>query len=179
MQLYFYDTRNEVANRKVDKDKLQDGTIAQLIEILKANPYSQFFCSLSEIPNLDEYEIRLRANPEVHDRTALPPIVSQVAVLWIEDEDAEEELRERDIVVQEHDGHSQRISYYYGYYDPLQYPLLFPSGEPGWHEGIKKIKAPSTSQFSSNQTVVRASCSSTAEELLANEAAGKHASLSS
>lgn len=79
----------------------------QLIEILKVNPYSQFFRSLSEIPNLDEYEIKLRANLEVHDRTALPPIVSQVAVLWIEDEDVEEELRERDIVVQKHDGHSQ------------------------------------------------------------------------
>lgn len=42
------------------------------------------------------------------------------------------ELQERDIVVQKHDGHSQRIRHYYGLSDALQYPLLFPSGELGW-----------------------------------------------
>lgn len=175
LQLYFYDTTKEVTNRKGKKNKLRDDTIAELIEILKANPYSQFFRGLGQIPNLNEYEIRLRATPEVHDRTALPPTASQVAVLWIEDESTEE-LKERDIIVQKHDGHSHRISYYYGCYDPLQYPLLFPSGEPGWHEGIKKIKDASTAKPSSSQIRIQASHSKTADELLANEASGKHSS---
>lgn len=29
------------------------------------------------------------------------------------------------------------MHYYFGHYDPLQYPLLFPYGEYGWHEGIE------------------------------------------
>jgi len=32
------------------------------------------------------------------------------------------------------------VNYYYGCYDPLQYPLLFPHGQNGWHCGIKKVK---------------------------------------
>ncbi|KAG5615456.1 hypothetical protein H5410_015280 [Solanum commersonii] len=35
---------------------------------------------------------------------------------------------------------SQLVNYYYGCYDLLQYPLLFPYGQSGWHCGIKKIK---------------------------------------
>lgn len=47
---------------------------------------------------------------------------------------------QREIIVRNHDGHSHRIQYYYGCYDPLQYLLLFPEGEPGWHRGISKKK---------------------------------------
>ena len=37
-----------------------------------------------------------------------------------------------------HSGFSHRVWYYFGCYDPLQYPLLFPLDESGWHQGIKK-----------------------------------------
>ncbi|KAG5550811.1 hypothetical protein RHGRI_015690 [Rhododendron griersonianum] len=133
----------------------------------------KFFRSLSDIPNIEEYEIRLKANPPINDRTAMPPTASQVAVIWIEDEDVAE-LQERSIVVQKHDGHSQRISYYYGCYDSLQYPLLFPLGEPGWHQGIKKIKSNSQSEIPSAAESVLPNHTTTAEELLNGEAAGKH-----
>lgn len=53
LQLYFYDTKNEVTNRRGNKDKLLPHIIAQLIDVLKANPYSQFFGSLSQVPNID------------------------------------------------------------------------------------------------------------------------------
>ncbi|KAG5552505.1 hypothetical protein RHGRI_010554 [Rhododendron griersonianum] len=171
LQLYFYDTQKEIDLRKRDKDKLQSHIISGLINTLGANPYSQFFRSLSGLPNIDECEIILRANPRAEDSTALPPTVSQVAAIWIEDEDATE-LRERDIIVRkQEDGHSQKISYYYGCYDPLQYPLLFPSGEPGWHEGIKKVKASNTMEFCSGQGKVLPNQSATAEELITTETA--------
>ena len=35
---------------------------------------------------------------------------------------------------------SQLVNYYYGCYDPLQYPLLFPFGKNGWHCGIQKVE---------------------------------------
>lgn len=172
LQLYFYDTQNEVENRQGNKNKLKPHIISELIDVLKDNPYSQFFRSLHQIPNIEQYEIRLKANPKIDQKTAQPPSVSQVAIMWIEDEEVAE-LNERDIVVQKHDGHSRRISHYYGCYDSLQYPLLFPLGEPGWHEGIKKNKGRYTSGLSSAQRKISAHHSTTAEELLTNEAAGK------
>ncbi|XP_058192060.1 uncharacterized protein LOC131309442 [Rhododendron vialii] len=172
LQLYFYDTEKEAELRIGDKDKLQPRIISTLIDLLQANPYSQFFRGLRHLPNIDECQIILRADPKIQDYTALPPTVPQVAAIWIENEQAAE-LQERDIIVQKHDGHSQTISHYYGCYDPLQYPLLFPFGEPGWHQGIQKIKTSSTSQSCLGQGRVLPAQSSTAEELIANETAGK------
>ncbi|KAG5537863.1 hypothetical protein RHGRI_025085 [Rhododendron griersonianum] len=170
LQLYFYDTQKEAELRRGDKDKLQPHIISTLINALQGNPYSQFFRSLTHLPNIDQCQIILKADPKVQDYTALPPTVPQVAAIWVENDDAPE-LQERDTVVQKHDGHSQTISYYYGCYDSLQYPLLFPLGEPGWHQGIKKIKPSSTSQTCLGQGKVLPQHSSTAEELIANEAA--------
>ncbi|XP_058202827.1 uncharacterized protein LOC131317285 [Rhododendron vialii] len=166
LQLYFYDTQKEIELRMGDKDKLQPHIISGLINTLRANPYSQFSRSLSDLPNIDECQIILRANPTTEDSTALPPTVSQVVAIWIEDEDATE-LREHDIIVRkQEDGHSQKISYYYGCYDPLQYPLLFPSGEAGWHQGIKKVKASNTMKLCLGQGKVLPNQLATAEELI-------------
>ncbi|MEJ2820876.1 hypothetical protein, partial [Streptococcus pneumoniae] len=59
------------------------------------------------------------------------PSASQVAVIWIEDDDSEH-LRGRNIVVFNHAGGSHIVKYYFGCYDLLQYPLLFPFGDTGW-----------------------------------------------
>lgn len=82
-------------------------------------------------------------------------------------------MEEIEITFQKHDGHSKRICYYYGCYDSLQYPLLFPYGEPGWHQGIKK-KHTTQSQYSNGQHQVIPINPCTAEELLANEASGTY-----
>ncbi|GAA0169077.1 hypothetical protein LIER_23634 [Lithospermum erythrorhizon] len=37
-------------------------------------------------------------------------------------------------------GRSHKVQYYYGCYDPLQYVLMFPNGEPGRHNNIVKLK---------------------------------------
>ena len=44
-----------------------------------------------------------------------------------------------DIVVSTHIGDHHRINYHNGRYDPLQYPLLFPYGDAGWHLGIQRM----------------------------------------
>lgn len=65
------------------------------------------------------------------------PTTSQVAAIWVNDDYASAERR-RDVIVFGKSGSSYRSMSYCGCYDPLQYPLLFPYGEMGWHEGIKK-----------------------------------------
>ena len=53
----------------------------------------------------------------------------------------DDESKDRNIHIQvyTHSNTSHRIEHYYGCYDPLQYPILFPQGECGWHHGVKKL----------------------------------------
>jgi hypothetical protein len=39
----------------------------------------------------------------------------------------------QNIIVYSHSGCSHRVQYYFGCYDPLEYPLLFPYGDIGRH----------------------------------------------
>ncbi|XP_022887958.1 uncharacterized protein LOC111403621 isoform X1 [Olea europaea var. sylvestris] len=139
MQLYFYDTNNEVENRMKISENFVESTLIILIEILKVNPYSRFFRSLSNMTNLHDHRIQIRCDPGLDQRVFNTPSVSQVATVWVEDDD-NANIRVRDITIYGHSGESHKVHYYYGCYDPLQYPLLFPFGEPGWHEGIQRYQ---------------------------------------
>lgn len=108
LQLYFYNTEHEAANRRSTRDKLELPIINHLISVLETNPYSKFFRGPRERDDNDKCEIRLKADPKIQNTTMAPPIVGQVASIWNEAEDATE-CRERDILVHQHDGHSQRI----------------------------------------------------------------------
>ena len=48
-------------------------------------------------------------------------------------------MNERVIIIDNHADNSHRIKYYYGCYDPLQYPLLFPYGDTSWHKRLEKF----------------------------------------
>ncbi|XP_074265742.1 uncharacterized protein LOC141588186 [Silene latifolia] len=96
------------------------------------NPYTQFFRSVRDVGLDEEGRIVIKLDPMQDQRTHNAPTASQVAAIWIDDEDSSEPPR-HDIVIYATSGTSHRILYYYGCYDPLQYPLLFPFGETGWH----------------------------------------------
>ncbi|GAA0158935.1 hypothetical protein LIER_15838 [Lithospermum erythrorhizon] len=66
----------------------------------------------------------------------------QVAAIWVEGNNSHIP-NQRQIVVHCHSGYTHRIQHYYGCYDPLQYPLLCPSGEIGWQQKISKISVKS------------------------------------
>lgn len=170
-QLYFYDTEEEINHRTRIATDLNPLTVRKVITALEQNPYLRFFRSLKEIPDLDTCEIRLKANPKLSDSTSAPPCASQVATFWNEPEDGTE-LREREILVHHHAGHSQIIRYYYGCYDSLQYTLLFPRGDPGWHLWIEKAKDRSLLQSLTGSGWLLPTNYSTAEQLIANEASG-------
>ncbi|XP_022899290.1 uncharacterized protein LOC111412587 [Olea europaea var. sylvestris] len=148
MQLYFYDTTNELENCMKTSEHLVESILFLLIEILKVNPYSKFFRSLSNITDLHKHKIQKRCHPELHQRVFNTPSASQVAAIWVEN-DENVNIRVRDITIYGHFGDSHRVHYYYGCYDPLQYHLLFPFGECDWHEGILRYKQTSsqTAQF--------------------------------
>src|ERR1051325_7450667 len=62
------------------------------------------------------------------------PQAQEIAVLI--DDNELNFSNKRDIIVRQYDRILRRISELHGAYDPLQYPLLFPYREYGWHDGI-------------------------------------------
>ncbi|KAL0399914.1 UNVERIFIED_CONTAM: hypothetical protein Sradi_2334700 [Sesamum radiatum] len=98
LQLYFHDVENEVDNRLAVSDKLKEELVLMIMKLLEANPYSLFFRSLREIPELHDYRIVLRADPGLDQRIYNVPVVDQVAAIW-KDSDECDESQSRDIRV--------------------------------------------------------------------------------
>ncbi|CAA0811897.1 PIF1 helicase [Striga hermonthica] len=137
LQLYFHDTENEVSNRIIACPRLTENITVKVLKVLEGNPYARFFRGLSTVQNLSDCRIILRSVPGLDQRTYNQPTESEVAALWVDGSGSEEPCK-RDIRVSCAGGASHRIQYYFGCYDPLQYPLMFPFGQVGWHQGIEK-----------------------------------------
>ncbi|XP_019236509.1 PREDICTED: uncharacterized protein LOC109216777 [Nicotiana attenuata] len=138
LQLYFYDNDNELANRMACSDRIDESIVGNLMELLRNNPYSIFLRSLTNVPNLPNFYIALKCDASLDQRIYNLPTASEVAAIWVE-ENSNNVIRAPHIRIYTNSNRSQLVNYYYGCYDPLQYPLLFPYGQGGWHCGIKKI----------------------------------------
>uniref|UniRef100_A0A803Q2P1 Uncharacterized protein n=1 Tax=Cannabis sativa TaxID=3483 RepID=A0A803Q2P1_CANSA len=105
------------------------------------------------------------------------PSASQVAAIWVDD-DPSAIVRTRDISVYCHSGDTHRVQYYFGCYDLLQYPLLFPHGDTGWHEGIQRVPKQKNCGTSCRvENLINVNRINSATELLDNEMSGyKHLS---
>lgn len=79
-------------------ESLIESTLLLLIEILKENSYSKFFRSLSNITNLHDHKIQIRCHPGLDQRVFNTPSASQVAAVWVED-DENANIRVRDITI--------------------------------------------------------------------------------
>ncbi|XP_071926211.1 uncharacterized protein [Coffea arabica] len=141
IQLLFYDYDEELSLRLRDSPRLRGSTLEFLMHVLKRNPYTRFFRSLRDVPQLEKHRIILNSDPGLDQRVYNLPATSQVAAIWTESDDQDLEKNVH-IQVYSHSSSSHRIQHYYACYDPLQYPLLFPRGESGWHHGIPKKPAP-------------------------------------
>lgn len=106
-------------------------------QILSINLYSAFFGSLTNVENLDTRRIVINSNLGLDQRVYNHPTSSQVAAIWTKDDTPGP--KERNIVVQRVSGPKEKIQHYFGCYDALQYPLLFPHGETGWHKEILRV----------------------------------------
>lgn len=175
LQLYFHDTENEIENRFMSSPRLSKELIAICMAYLQQNPYARFFSNLRDVPCFAEYKIILKTIPGQDQRVYNKPDVSQVAALWVEGEDNGEQ-GQRNIEVKTHSDQSRTVQYYYGCYDPLQYPLMFPFGELGWHQHIPKK---TTSQrmkrgkvISEAETLISPWAATNVDELLDMEESG-------
>ncbi|XP_027076324.1 uncharacterized protein [Coffea arabica] len=152
IQLYFYDQEEELSKRLSSSPRLRESTLRLLMRILESNPYTKFFKNLRHVNNLEDHRIVLNCNPELDQRVYNLPTSSQVAAIWTESEDEALE-RNAHIQVYTHSNTSHRIQHYFSCYDTLQYPLLFPHGESGWHHGILRNSASRKRKRSSSDDV--------------------------
>ncbi|KAL3820595.1 hypothetical protein ACJIZ3_006500 [Penstemon smallii] len=146
LQLFFLDSIDELDQSIVEAKGLRSDIMSLIVDALSSNPYSVFFKRLRSWDNLRDTHVVLRKNPCADQRTHNLPTVDEVAAIWRDVPEGDIGCQ-RDIRVYTDGSRGHKIRYYYGCYDPLQYPILFPYGETGWHAGIKKKKgiAPSTS----------------------------------
>ena len=63
--------------------------------------------------------------------------MDQVAAIWMDGNDPQQRFS-YSIIIYGSEDRPHYIRAYHGYYDPLAYPLLSPSGETGWED--KKIE---------------------------------------
>ena len=105
--------------------KLRLDVVQKLMDILTINPYCEFFRSLRDLPISDDTRIFITCDPQLDQRVYNAPSTSQVAGIWTENSDTNQSAK-HDIIIYSHSGNSHRIKHYFGCYDPLEYPLLFP-----------------------------------------------------
>ncbi|XP_074278706.1 uncharacterized protein LOC141602303 [Silene latifolia] len=152
IQLYFFDTDRELWHRLHIAEEIDTNVLLYLRDV-----------GIDE-----ESRIIIKSDPSQDQRTHNAPTTSQVAAIWVDDENSSQPPR-HDIVIYANSGTSHRILHYYGCYDPLQYPLLFPFGETDWHRRIYRASShprrrPDPQTFPINDVLIQ-----TADDLLESE----------
>ncbi|XP_052107503.1 uncharacterized protein LOC107458495 [Arachis duranensis] len=115
----------------LENTQLHKTLVFKLQQLLhRYNPFLHVFRQLAQRSNVHECSLVIRKRPANQPQYSLPT-TSQVAAIIVGD-DIETMIRGQDIKVQTHTGSLRRIQKFVAYYDPLQYPLLFPFGTHGW-----------------------------------------------
>lgn len=166
LQMYFYDGEHEYQLRSGIFPELRDTVIARLMRIMESNPYAQFFRSLRDKRVDATTSIRINRDPVLDQRVYNAPTSSEVACI-IMDSSLADDSGGPYIVVSGRGNTSHRLQHFWGYYDPLSYPMLFPYGDPGWRPGLPRCKRNGSQQPRYRIDPVREAI--TAESLLEQE----------
>ncbi|XP_021749405.1 uncharacterized protein LOC110715140 [Chenopodium quinoa] len=169
LQLYFCDGQCEAANRTKCFLEVRDDIIEILMRVTKDNPYARFFRSLKEINVSEDTQIVINQHAVLDQRMFNAPTSNEVAAIWT-DSTGSSKSEGSYICVSGRSDDIHRIYHYYGCYDPLQYPLLFPYGDCGWAQGMCKNYRDKQQHGSAAVDPVHSCSVNTEEDLLAAEA---------
>ncbi|KAB8118297.1 hypothetical protein EE612_061058, partial [Oryza sativa] len=144
-QLYIFDTENEIRNRVAVASHREmsfepnEDIVASLMTMLNAhNPVVQLFRTARDRLHdqlEDHYSVKLFATPNEHGNIYSAPVASEVVGLMVNDIGTTE--KGRDLIVEDHSLQLQRVNETHCKFMAMQYPLLFPYGEDGFHENLK------------------------------------------
>lgn len=110
-----------------------------LVGVMEKNSYAQLLRRINDFPSVKDLTLQICKDAGLDQRCYNTPTADQVAAIWVEGNNPNI-LYDRDIIIHGTNGRQHKIKHYYGCYDALQYPLLFPKGENGWHQNIPKFK---------------------------------------
>lgn len=138
IQLYIYDTSNEVNNRiqaLEPSEALQSNLDSSIVESLmhmidQHNPFAKKFRTARDRlqdQGDEEFIIRIVGPREGDPPQYSLPTTDHLAMIIVGDFSAD--TFQRDIVIQTRSGDLKQISALHPAFMPLQYPLLFPYGE--------------------------------------------------
>ena len=137
-QLYFYDTDNEIQNRLQHNPHLKPDVLEKLQKCLKSvNPYVKSLEYASTLSN-EQPDVRIvicaeKKPKDEHSRKYNLPLASEVSVVMPGEQEGH-----LDVVIKRKGGELQRINSLHRSYDPLHYVLLFPHGDDGYTDDIKR-----------------------------------------
>ncbi|KAH9096020.1 hypothetical protein Ae201684P_010223 [Aphanomyces euteiches] len=158
-QIYITDPETQASiRRRMLGGNLNQSTVTKIQHLLlQHNAFTQLYKHAKDIPKDDDMRLVLTAQPRSNSRTHNLPTCSEIAVLF-----SETSKSGRHILLHGTDGpvlsevvldyrvgkhvcldrqpgedHLFRIKEFHSAYDPLQYPLLFPTGTLGWSYGNK------------------------------------------
>lgn len=153
LQIYFLGNSDAEINQRCSiSHAIKREIIAQLQNLLhEQNELVKLFKTALDMMPSDDHKIVIRADKRPygeHERRFNAPTFNEVAVVIVG-----ENLGSRDIIIRRRDGSNlQRISETHRSYDALQYPLIFPRGEDGYHFSIKMINSLSGKKAKRNFT---------------------------
>ena len=132
LQIYFVSNMREQAQRRTSLfDGVKEDLVLELQSMLhNHNNYVNSF-KFAKDKLAPEFKLVIRADRAPsgeHERCFNKPTTDEVAVLI-----AGDQTGSRDIILEQHDASLKRISETHRSYDSLQYPLLYPYGEDGYH----------------------------------------------
>ncbi len=161
-QLYIFDTEHEISNRiNVASSPhvtfhANEQIVASLIEMLNTNnPIVQLFRTAHERISLDasdQFCIRLFGKPDAHGDIYSAPVASEVVGLIVGDVGSADVGR--DIIIQDRASRLQRINENHCKFMAMQYPLLFPYGEDGYHENLTYRTTACTQSMQQNKVTM-------------------------
>ncbi|KAL4578339.1 hypothetical protein LXL04_014460 [Taraxacum kok-saghyz] len=142
LQLYIYDTQNEVENRMrffggIESKSVNSTIVQQLVDFLdKHNDLVKLFRtarSICEETNVPDFHIRLYS--VVGSRQYDLPTSNAIGAIVFGDSATFE--TDYDVVITPKDGIPQRVNKLHQSYMSLQFPLIFLYGQPGYHPNMK------------------------------------------
>ena len=143
-QLYIYEPRAALDLHMAQNQSLSQNVMQGLQNmLLHHHQYAPVFKHAHEILRdyngpVEDAEVRLHVAPGLDKQRYNLPTADEVAVIL----PGAQSKAPHDIILRNHAGPLYRISDLHPAYVPLQYPLLFPWGENGWHPGLLMHETP-------------------------------------
>ncbi|XP_044597781.1 uncharacterized protein LOC123274285, partial [Cotesia glomerata] len=153
LQIYFMDNVEKEIDRRCMFSTTTNREIITKLRIMlhENNCLIRDFKSALEGATTDDFRVIIRADKKPsneHERRFNAPMASEVAAVIVGTE-----ITKRDIVITKRDQTKQRVAETHRSYDALQYPILFPRAEDGYH-----LELYQTNPTTSAVTLKRVSC---------------------